>query len=60
MTAEERIEKAIEDRSKTLSPADRNRWKWGYVDGLRDALRIIRAERETWEKSQDTPRVGKD
>lgn len=41
MTASEEINRLIEQASKNLSPSDRIRWKWGFVDGLKEALKII-------------------
>lgn len=46
MTVEEEIQKRINEVSKTLKPTDRVRWKWGYVDGLKEALKIISKRKE--------------
>ena len=42
MTTEEEIKQRIQEASKNLKPSDKVRWKWGFVDGLKEALKIIR------------------
>ena len=41
MTVEEEIKQRIQEASKNLKPSDKVRWKWGYVDGLKEALKIL-------------------
>ena len=41
-TARSEIEKIIERHQKLLDPKAKSRWHQGYVDGLRDALKIMR------------------
>ena len=46
MTAEERIRKMIAECSKGLDPHAKSRWRHGYADGLKDALKMIEEERK--------------
>lgn len=46
MGAKEEIRKIIREVDKTLSPKDRVRWKFGYRDGLSDALKIMEKNHE--------------
>ena len=42
---EEAIEREIEFSKKALDKSDRVRWRWGFVDGLEYALKIIKEEK---------------
>lgn len=45
MTAEEKIKQRINEASKNLESSDKVRWKWGFVDGLKEALKLIKEEK---------------
>lgn len=44
MDAREAIRKLVAEYSKGLDPKARSRWRHGYVDGLKDALKIVEKE----------------
>lgn len=46
MTAENEIKQRIKEASKNLNPSDKVRWRWGFVDGLKEALKIIQKHKE--------------
>lgn len=41
----EMLEKIAAEHRNGLSPKDRVRWRWGYVDGIEDAIKILKGER---------------
>ena len=47
MAYEEKLKRLIEAYSKNIDGNSKSRWKRGYVDGLKDALKLYReAERD--------------
>lgn len=41
MTPTQAIQKEIDAYSKNLDPKAKSRWKHGFVDGLKEALKLI-------------------